>query len=72
MGKENKGQPGGTNKSEGTGLVPELKDQDLKKTNELTNKYIDGVDELADNVREIDPNRNTDKEDPTNAGGYHY
>lgn len=72
MGKENKGQPSGTNKSEGTGLVPELKDQDLEKTRELTDKYIDHVDKLADNVRKEHPNRNTDKEDPTNAGGYQY
>lgn len=70
MGKENKGRPGGSNKSEGTGLSTDMQNQDLKENKEMTDKYIASEDELADNVHEMNPNRNTDKENATNAGGY--
>jgi len=70
MGKENKGQPSGTNKSEGTGLTADIQNQDLEKDKEMTEKYIKAEDELADGVRKADPNRNVDKGDATNAGGY--
>jgi len=70
MGKEHKGQPSGTNKSEGTGLSADIENQDLQKDKEMTEKYIAGEDEIADNVHVMHPNRNTDKDDATNAGGY--
>ena len=70
MGKENKGQPSARNKSEGTGLSTDMQNQDLEKDQEMTEKYIAGEDEIADNTREMNPNRNTDKKDATNAGGY--
>ena len=71
MGKDHKGQPSGTNKSEGTGLRPELPEEKLEQDQEITRKYVDEEkDELKDNVRELNPNRNPDKEDATNAGGY--
>lgn len=70
MGKENKGQPSATNKSEGTGLTADIQNQDQQKDQEMTDKYLAGEDKIADNVHEMHKNRNTDKEDPTNAGGY--
>lgn len=70
MGKENKGQPSATNKSEGTGMTNDINNQDLERNKEMTDKYLSGEDEPGENVREMHPNRNTDKEDATNAGGY--
>jgi len=72
MGKDHRGQPSGTNKSEGTGLSTDLQNQDLDKNEEMTDKYLSGEDELNENVREKNPNRNTDKDKPTNAHGYKY
>ena len=70
MGKENKGQPSATNKSEGAGLSADMQGQDLEKDKEMTDKYIKDEDEISDSVRKEDPNRNVDKGDATNAGGY--
>lgn len=72
MGKENKGQPSASNKSEGTGLSADMENQDLEENKEITEKYMDGEDELDDSVRKENPNRNVDKEDPTSGGGYQY
>ena len=72
MGKDHRGQPSGTNKSEGTGLSTDMQNQDLNKNKEITDKYLSGEDELNENVKEKNPNRNTDKENPTNAHGYKY
>ncbi len=36
----------------------------------MTEKYTDDEAKVADHVREMHPNRNTNKEDATNAGGY--
>lgn len=72
MGKEHKGQPSATNKSEGTGLTADMKNVDLEKIKKITDEYMDGPDEIADNVKKEHPNRNVDKEDPTNGGSYQY
>lgn len=70
MGKDHRGQPSGTNKEEGLGLRPTISPEDIEQDQQMTEKYTTGEDELADNVREMHPNRNTDKDDATNAGGY--
>jgi hypothetical protein len=70
MRKDLKGQPGGSNKSEGTGLSADMENEDLKKDEEMTEKYIAKPDKIADNVHERHHNRNTSKDDSTNAGGY--
>ena len=36
----------------------------------VSEKYTGDKDELKEGVREMNPNRNVDKEDATNAGGY--
>jgi hypothetical protein len=71
MGKDHRGHPSGINKSDkGTGVPAGKFVDDLKKDEELTDKYTDGEDEVTNNVRQNNPNRNTDKDDATNAGGY--
>ena len=67
MGKDHLGYPSGVNKSEGTGNSAA---KDENKNKEATDKYTKGEDKVAENVRERHPNRNTDKGDATNAGGY--
>lgn len=70
MRKDLKGQPSGSNKSEGTGLSTDMQNQDLKKDEEMTEKYIAKPDKVADDVHVRHHNRNTSKENSTNAGGY--
>ncbi|HEV7330695.1 MAG TPA: hypothetical protein VGN63_06635 [Flavisolibacter sp.] len=65
-----KGQPSGTNKNnQGTG-VPAKFDKDLERDKELTQEYTDNDQDVAGSVRQNNPNRNTDKPDATNIGGY--
>ena len=72
MGKDHRGHPSGVNKSdEGTGVPAGDKYvEDLKRDEELTNQYTDEDEGIADSVRKNNPNRNTDKGNATNAGGY--
>lgn len=70
MGKDHRGKPSGANKNEGTGLRPDMPPEKLEGDNEITDKYMEGEDQVADNVNLRHPNRNTDKGDATNAGGY--
>ncbi|HZI68877.1 MAG: hypothetical protein ACTHNG_00355 [Ginsengibacter sp.] len=69
--KEHKGRPGGTNKSEGTGLSSTMQNQDVKEDQKITEKYMKGTDEVADNVvHKKHPNRNTDKDEPIDGSGF--
>ena len=65
-----KGQPSGTNKSEGTGVPADFSEEKLEKDDLLTERYTENENEVAKNVRQNNPNRNVDKDDATNAGGY--
>ncbi len=47
-----------------------MKDKDLVKDKEITEKYTDEDKDIAGNVQTNNPNRNTYKTDATNAGGY--
>jgi hypothetical protein len=67
MGKDHLGYPSGVNKSEGTGNTAPRNDEENEKA---TDEYTGGEDKVADNIKERHPNRNTDKPDATNAGGY--
>ena len=64
------GKPSGANKSEGTGLRPDMPPEKLKEDLEMTDKYTEDGEKIADNIHVRHPNRNTDKSDATNAGGY--
>lgn len=55
-----KGKPSGINKEEGLGLHPTDPDN-LEQYLEITDKYTDGEDVLADHVPVRHPNRNTSK-----------
>lgn len=71
MGKDHLGQPTGTNKSEGIGVPAGGQNMDdQQRDQELTERYTDGDGNVADGVRTANPNRNVDKDDATNAGGY--
>ena len=72
MGKDHRGHPSGVNKNEGGTGVPSRKFvDDPQRDEELTDKYTtNDEEEIADSVRQNNPNRNTDKKDATNAGGY--
>lgn len=61
MGKDHRGQPSGTNKSEGSG-VPNKISPDANRSEEQTEKYTNEAGELADNIPVRHPNRNTDKD----------
>jgi hypothetical protein len=70
MRKDHTGQPSGANKSEGTGLRPDMPPEKLEQDNELTDKYTSGEDEVSDDIKMRHPNRNPSKPDATNDGGY--
>ena len=72
MGKDHRGHPSGINKGDkGTGVPAGGKFmEDEKRDEELTNKYTDDDEGIAGNIRQNNPNRNDDKDDATNAGGY--
>ena len=62
-----KGKPSGANKSEGLGLQatePEKMDEYLQ----ITERYTEGEDELAEDVNLRHPNRNTSKGEETKTG----
>jgi hypothetical protein len=65
-----KGKPSGINKSEGTGTPSDFKPADLEKDEEIRDQHmnVDGNDN--EDVKVKHPNRNVDKPDATNAGGY--
>ena len=66
-----KGSPAGANKNdEGTGVPTGKNVDDMQRDQELTEKYTDDNQDIADSVRTNNPNRNVDKTDATNAGGY--
>ena len=67
-----KGKPSGINKPDnrGTGMPSDFRPAALETDNKLAGKYIKDNEELAENVRTKHPNRNTNKKNPTNAGGY--
>ena len=62
-----KGKPSGANKDEGLGLQatdPEKMDEYLQ----ITERYTEGADELANDVPVRHPNRNTSKGEETKTG----
>jgi hypothetical protein len=67
MRKDHKHQPSG-DKQEGLGIKPVISAENLEGSDEMTKKYTKNETELAQNVRERHPNRNTDQENSTNAG----
>lgn len=61
-----KGKPSGDGQPK-AGLKPVNSIDDLEKRDEIADKYTDGPDEPAANVRVMKPNRNVNKEDQDNV-----
>ena len=72
MGKDHRGHPSGVNKSDkGTGVPAGGKFmEDDKRDEELTNIYTDDDEGIAGSVPQNNSNRNTEKDNATNTGGY--
>jgi hypothetical protein len=71
MGRDHLGHPSGVNKNEGgTGTPTRIFVDDPERDHELTERYTNDEREIADDIRQNNPNRNTDKDNATNAGGY--
>lgn len=71
MPKDHRGQPSGSNKSEGTGVPSNTDNEDLRQDDEITEKYTEDDSSVAENIRQNHPNRNVSKDEATNNGGYH-
>ncbi|MDQ3278071.1 MAG: hypothetical protein M3Q06_07080 [Bacteroidota bacterium] len=66
-----KGSPAGANKNDsGTGVPTDKFVNKPHQDQELTDKYTEDEQDIADSVRQNNPNRNTSKGDATNQGGY--
>jgi len=66
-----KGRPSGNNKPEvKTGIPSNYSPETSKKDHVVTRKYTDHDEKLAEHVRTRHPNRNVDKPEATNGGGY--
>jgi hypothetical protein len=67
MGKDHRGKPSGIDKNESETGIPS---QPGRGDTRQTEKYTDNDQRISDNVHTGHPNRNTNKENSTNAGGY--
>ena len=67
MARDHVGKPSGVNDSESRTGIPSQPD---KENREVTEKYTEEDRDISENVNVRHPNRNTDKGDATNAGGY--
>lgn len=65
------GKPSGVNKPEPrTGTPSQVSDDNRTNDERLTEKYTDGEGGISDGTHTMNPNRNVDKDDATNIGGY--
>ena len=58
------------NRTVETHIDPNRENENKNQSEKVSQKYMDDKDDLVDGVREMNPNRNVDKDDATNAGGY--
>lgn len=65
-----KGKPSSADKSGGTGLRPDLPLDQVEQDRKLTDMYTEDGEKVKQNVHMRHRNRNPDKNDATNAGGY--
>ncbi len=71
MANNETGKPSGATKSnDGTGVPGGKFVEDAQRDEELTQKYTEDDERVADDIRRNNPNRNTGKDNATNAGGY--
>ena len=72
MGKDHRGQPAGSNKREDSGIKPVMSSENLEGSEKMRKKYTKDEDRLADNIKGKHPNRNRNKGNSTNIGGYRH
>jgi hypothetical protein len=67
-----KGKPSGINKpgNKATGVPSDFKPAHLKRDKKVRKKYITDEEKIAEGVKTKHPNRNVNKPNATNAGGY--
>ena len=66
-----KGKPSGANKPEHpTGIPTNYSPETQKRDHQVTRKYTENDRKLSEHVRTRHPNRNVNKTDATNGGGY--
>ena len=65
-----KGKPSGKTKSEGTGIPSHVDNKNLNRDIKLTEQYTDDDRRMAASVKSRHANRNVNKKEATNAGGY--
>jgi hypothetical protein len=71
MGRDHRGKPSGINKGiDPTGIPNKITPETLPENLEISEKYTEDENDIAENVHLRHPNRNTDKDDATNIGGY--
>ncbi len=65
------GKPSGVDKQEsGTGIPSKISDSNMQNDEDLTDRYTNDDESIAEGVRTLHSNRNTDKQDGSNIGGY--
>ena len=71
MSRDHVGTPGdNSNEQHQTGIPSKMQPEDINRNEDLTENYTNDDQDIADHVRVNNPNRNVDKGDATNAGGY--
>ena len=68
--RTDKGNPSGTNKEKSKTGVPSTTPERSGRDEQISEKYTEEENETGNNVHVTHPNRNTDKDNATNIGGY--
>ena len=61
---------GGGRPMQGTGVPTKVNDDNMANDERLTRQYTRDEEGISEGVREMHPNRNVDKGNATNSGGY--
>jgi hypothetical protein len=65
-----KGKPSGKHNESATGIPSNIQPNKQEEDNNLTDEFTQDDEKIADHVKTKHPNRNVDKNNATNAGGY--
>ena len=65
-----KGKPSGKHNESATGIPSNIQPKKLEKDIHLTDEFTEDDAKIAGHVKTQHPNRNVDKKNATNAGGY--
>jgi hypothetical protein len=70
MANNQNGKPSDRQGEQNTGIPSKLGPYDLQQNEQMTDKYTNDDQDIKEGIRTNNPNRNTEKDDATNAGGY--